>query len=392
MRSPKWQIGLAGLLMSATAMSAAFADEQAGLKQATDAIRRGNFSQAVQLLTTELEAQNRSVDERARTFYYRAKAYAGLKQPGRARADLNAAIWLGKLPASEAAEAGRLKTQLETSDDAAGEETVAVTPAPPKPPEPAKSEPLPKVTVAAPQPAPPTSFATTVAATPPPPPPRTEVSREKAAAPSWSQQSVSRAALPEPKPSPFIKTSPAFAAAAAQQRAEPPQASEVVTGSLPPARAVNPPSNPSPVAAHWETDVAANPSPPARSAPPVAAAQPTPPAAPMLAPQATKVTMAPAAPVMAPPPAAQATTQPAQSAQSAEAASSFGLSQDKSTPADTQDPSQASSVPLIGWMFEKSSSPYDKQIADADDFQRRYVEKIRRYNQERQAATSGVQQ
>jgi hypothetical protein len=41
-------------------------------------------------------------------------------------------------------------------------------------------------------------------------------------------------------------------------------------------------------------------------------------------------------------------------------------------------------------MFEKQSSPYDSQISRADDFQRRYIEKIRAYNQGARQRDSGA--
>ena len=47
-------------------------------------------------------------------------------------------------------------------------------------------------------------------------------------------------------------------------------------------------------------------------------------------------------------------------------------------------------MPLVGWLFEKQSSPYDSEIARADDFQRRYIEKIRAYNQGARQRDSGA--
>jgi len=56
-------------------------------------------------------------------------------------------------------------------------------------------------------------------------------------------------------------------------------------------------------------------------------------------------------------------------------------------PATSQD---GSSLPLVGWLFEKQSSPYEGEIARADDFQRRYIEKIRTYNQGARQRDSGA--
>jgi len=373
-------MGLASVVLSAAAHGAVLAAEQpAEFDKGLELLRRGQYAQAVQVLSAELKASDRPIEQRARTFYFRAKAYAALKEDALARADVNIAVWLKKLPAAEATDAARLKTQLDSASPVPVS-GLGITPVTSRPIEPVKTAPpATETTVQLRAP----SRVTTTAALPTPRP--APDAGQQRAAPAWSQASVERVPV-EAKPVPYIRPSPSFEAAATSQQPQRPavQTSTIVTGSLPPPKkeASAPVAPPAPTT-RWQTNVAGQPSttpPPPQMA---AAALPSPPrpvAPPRPAPTAYSATPAPspvtaAAPRTEPPPSA-ALALADQSKETIEPA-----------PAPSQD---GSSLPLVGWLFEKQSSPYDSEIARADDFQRRYTEKIRAYNQGARQRDSGA--
>ena len=81
------------------------------LQRGIDALKSGNATLAARLLTAELEAPGGTTEQRARTLYFRAKAYLASQQPGLAMSDAGAAIWLNKLSPLEAADAEAIKAQ-----------------------------------------------------------------------------------------------------------------------------------------------------------------------------------------------------------------------------------------------------------------------------------------
>lgn len=116
MLTRRWQMGLASVVLSVAAHGAVLSAEQpAEFAKGLELLRRGQYAQAVQVLSAELKASDRPIEQRARTFYFRAKAYAALKEDALARADVNIAVWLKKLPPAEATDAARLKTQLDAA-------------------------------------------------------------------------------------------------------------------------------------------------------------------------------------------------------------------------------------------------------------------------------------
>ena len=395
MLTRRWQMGLAGVVLSVAAHEAVHAAGQpAEFDKGLDLLRRGQYAQAVQVLSAELKASDRPIEQRARTFYFRAKAYAALKEDALARADINIAVWLKKLPPAEATDAARLKTQLDAASPVPSP-GVGITPVTSQPIEPVKTAP-PATQAAAPPHAP--SRVVTNAAPPPAPRPTQDAGQTRAA-PAWSQASVEREPV-EAKTVPYIRPSPAFEAAAASQQVQRPavQTSTIVTGSLPPPKETKSAAAPPAPAARWQTNVAGQPSttpqyrqpstPPSQMA---AAALPSPPrpvAPPRPAPTAyaaapatsgSSVVVAPSA--VAPPPRTEA---------SPSAALALADQPKESTEPAPTAPQDGSSLPLVGWLFQKQSSPYEGEIARADDFQRRYIEKIRAYNQGARQRDSGA--
>ena len=110
----RWlRVEIASLVLF-TGLSAAWA-ESPTLQQGVKALQAGNAREAAKLFTTDLEAPDRSPEERARAFYFRAKAYLAIKQPGLAIVDAGAALWLKKLSPKETADAERLKAEAQRS-------------------------------------------------------------------------------------------------------------------------------------------------------------------------------------------------------------------------------------------------------------------------------------
>lgn len=395
MLTRRWQMGLASVVLSVAAHGAVLSAEQpAEFAKGLELLRRGQYAQAVQVLSAELKASDRPIEQRARTFYFRAKAYAALKEDALARADLNIAVWLKKLPPAEATDAARLKTQLDAASPVPAP-GVGITPVTSQPIEPVKT--APPATQAAAQPRAPSRVTTTTTAPPAPRP--TQDAGQQRAAPAWSQASVEREPV-EAKPVPYIRPSPAFEAAATSQQPQRPavQTSTIVTGSLPPPKkeASAPVAPPAPTT-RWQTNVAGQPSttpqyrqpstPPSQMAAAALPSAPKPVATPRPAPTAYAAAPAASASPVATSSAAEAAlrTEPPPSAALALA------DQSKETIEPAPAPSQdGSSLPLVGWLFEKQSSPYDSEIARADDFQRRYIEKIRAYNQGARQRDSGA--
>jgi hypothetical protein len=394
MLTRRWQIGLASVVLSVAAHGAVLAAEQpAEFDKGLELLRRGQYAQAVQVLSAELKASDRPIEQRARTFYFRAKAYAALKEDALARADVNIAVWLKKLPPAEATDAARLKTQLDSASPmpAPG---LGITPVTSQPIEPVKT--APPATQAAAQPRA-TSRVTTTTTAPPPPRPTQDAGQPRAA-PAWSPASVAREPV-ETKPVAYIRPSPAFEAAAASQQPQRPavQTSTIATGSLPPPKETSSPAAPPTPATRWQTNVAGQPSttPPYRQPltpqPQMAAALPTAPrpvAPPRPAPAAYAAAPATSASSVVVAPSAVA-TRPRTEAQPSAALALADQPKESTEPAPTT-PQDGSSLPLVGWLFEKQSSPYDSEIARADDLQRRYIEKIRAYNQGARQRDSGV--
>ncbi len=395
MLTRRWQMSLGSVVLSVAAHGAVLAAGQpAEFDKGLEFLRRGQYAQAVQVLSAELKASDRPIEQRARTFYFRAKAYAALKEDALARADLNIAVWLKKLPPAEAIDAARLKTQLDSASPmpAPG---LGITPVTSQPIEPVKT--APPATEAAAPPRAPSRVVTTAAPLPAPRP--AQNTGQQQATTAWSQASVAREPV-ETKPVAYIRPSPAFEAAAASQQPQRPavQTSTIVTGSLPPPKkeTSSPVAPPAPTT-RWQTNVAGQPSTtPPYSQPPTppsqmaAAALPSAPrpVAPLRpAPAAYSATPAPSAsPVTAP-----SATAPAPRIETPQSAALAPADQSQEpmepAPATSQD---GLSLPLVGWMFEKHSSPYDSEIARADDFQRRYIEKIRAYNQGARQRDSGA--
>ena len=110
----RWlRVEIASLVLF-TGLSAAWA-ESPTLQQGVKALQAGNAREAAKLFTTDLEAPDRSPEERARAFYFRAKAYLAIKQPGLAAVDAGVALWLKKLSPKETADAERLKAEAQRS-------------------------------------------------------------------------------------------------------------------------------------------------------------------------------------------------------------------------------------------------------------------------------------
>ena len=385
MLTRRWQMSLASVVLSVAAHGAVLAAEQpAEFDKGLELLRRGQYAQAVQVLSAELKASDRPIEQRARTFYFRAKAYAALKEDALARADLNIAVWLKKLPPAEATDAARLKTQLDSASPmpAPG---VGITPVTSQPIEPVKT--APPATQAAAPPRAPSRVVTTAA--PPPAPRPTQDAGQTRSAPAWSQASVAREPV-EAKPVPYIRPSPAFEAAATSQQPQRPavQTSTIVTGSLPSARETRSPAAPPAPETRWQTNVASQPSTtpqyrqPSTPPPQMAAAALPSAQQPVATPRPAPAAYAAAPAASASPVATSSATTAVLRTEPPPSAALALADQSKETIEPAPAPSQdGSSLPLVGWLFEKQSSPYDSEIARADDFQRRYIEKIRAYNQ-----------
>jgi hypothetical protein len=115
MRICQWPlIEIAILVLFAGPISVAWA-EAPPLQKGIKALQAGKAREAAKLFTTDLEAPDRSPEERARAFYFRAKAYLAIKQPVLAIADAGLALWLKKLSPTETADAERLKAEAQKS-------------------------------------------------------------------------------------------------------------------------------------------------------------------------------------------------------------------------------------------------------------------------------------
>ena len=111
----RWlRVEIASLVLFTGPLSAAWA-ESPTLQQGVKALQAGNAREAAKLFTTDLAAPDRSPEERARAFYFRAKAYLAIKQPGLAAVDAGVALWLKKLSPKETADAERLKAEAQRS-------------------------------------------------------------------------------------------------------------------------------------------------------------------------------------------------------------------------------------------------------------------------------------
>lgn len=88
------------LLGAALALCAAPAQAQDGLKSGAASLNAGKYDAAVRQLSAAINSSNTSAGQAAKALYLRGVAYRKLGQPGRAVADLGAAIWLG-LPADD---------------------------------------------------------------------------------------------------------------------------------------------------------------------------------------------------------------------------------------------------------------------------------------------------
>ena len=359
-----WRIGLMRIVLCAVPMGFAIAGDMPAIDKGTDALRRGQPGQAVQHFTAELAAPDRPIEVRARAFYLRAKAYASLKQPVLARVDLEAALWLKKLSATDAADAERLKSQLGTANAvAAGGVTLApvtsealapVKMAPVKmeavtmaPPAPVRDDPDRDVPDRA------------VADREIPPPSSQPNARREIPVPAWSQATVAPAKTVEAAPAPVSSQAPGPVAAAvpvASPPAAPPatetgaRSGDIVTGALKPVQQ----SEPVP-----QSEIVTG------SLKPVQQGEPVP--------QSEIVTGSPK-PVQTP-----AIVAPQPSATRASVAATTEPKPDQAAPVSS--PNLVSGIPLLGALFEKEASPQDAEIASADDLQRRYFEKIRRHNE-----------
>jgi len=85
------------------------------LKKAIAVLEKGSASTAARHLTRLIESSDRSSEDLARAFLYRAKAYYRMKRPAEALADLQAAAWLDKLSSAEKSELQTLRARAETA-------------------------------------------------------------------------------------------------------------------------------------------------------------------------------------------------------------------------------------------------------------------------------------
>jgi len=92
-----------GLIGAALALLGALGPVQAqdaGLKSGAASLEAGKYDSAVRQLSATVNHENASPEQAAKALYLRGIAYRKLGEPGRAIADLGAALWLG-LPASD---------------------------------------------------------------------------------------------------------------------------------------------------------------------------------------------------------------------------------------------------------------------------------------------------
>jgi hypothetical protein len=317
------RVEIASLVLFAGPFSVAWAKAPT-LQQGVKALQAGNAREAAKLFTIDLAAPDRSPEERARAFYFRAKAYLAIKQPGLAITDAGVALWLKKLPPKEAADAERLKAEAQRSAEfdtglpavtpviingPPPDEAHAITPTSVEPSPPPPAEPAP------PKPAFPQQAAVGVRQPPP----------------KWSTAEINREELPPPSvvPEPPGKPSTAWITSAPIAAPPSPMPQQIETGSI--ARTVQ------------------------SSAPDASGA--TPPFKQTTESAQEQVVTSSTRPVA---------TQGAQPSTSA-ATKSFL-------------PGLAS----LGALFEPEPSPMLAEVDQANEFQRRYYEKIRQYNRDAQ--------
>ncbi len=385
-RRIEWAI-LAVLAVLAVPAGLAFAAEVSALDKGADALKRGRHAQAVELLNEEMKAQGRPIELRARAYYLRAKAYAALKQPALARADVTIALWLKKLSGAESAEAERLRSQLQpenaaptaaqsivpvSNEQAAPGKTTQTAPKPAAPAHdaplttagvaPVTSQPLEPVKVASPAPvsaAEARKVPRTTAVVVPPPSRGGENGTVADAVPAWTPgTSVARANPVEAAPG--ASSAPAAIAPSAASRPQRPawtSSGDIETGSLKSLVQPSAAESPAPTETRWQSNVAAAPAAASPRAPPPQAAEPP-------------RSVTPAAVMTQPPP------QPATPVAFAPADAATPEPQSASAPS-----AHASGLPLIGTLFEKVPSPYEADIAEADELQRRRFEKLRSHNE-----------
>lgn len=111
----------------ATTQAFADAGDLAKLEPGIRALEQGMPAQASQIFTSALQAKDVSPELRARAFFLRAKAYAALKQPALAVADIDIALWMKRLPSDIAADAMRLRTQVQKLNEGPGATLSAAT-------------------------------------------------------------------------------------------------------------------------------------------------------------------------------------------------------------------------------------------------------------------------
>jgi hypothetical protein len=294
------------------------------------ALQAGNARQAAKLFTTELEAPDISLEERARAFYLRAKAYYAIRQPALAIADIGAALWFKKLSPKDAADAERLKAEAQRSAavDIGLPDVTPVTSSPSPPAAaPASAPPPPPAQPAAQKPLAPEEAASS------PPPVRQPL-------PNWSTAAIKAEQLPPP---PVIPVEPA-------------KPISPWTTSAPVA------APPPPVPQRIETSSVARPD---QSSAPNAPTASAPPSQQIIMNAPEQVATATPQPPASPPPNTRA--QPSLST------TVTGLVPNLSS---------------LGSLFAPEPSPMLGEVDQANDLQRRHYEKIRQYNRDAQAANA----
>ena len=326
------RVEIATLALFAGPFSVAWAEAPV-LQQGIKALQAGNARQAAKLFTTELEAPDRSPEERARAFYLRAKAYYAIKQPALAIADVGAALWFKKLSPKEVADAERLKAEAQRSA--------------------AVDTGLPDVTPVTSNPSPPVAaLASTPAAVEPPAPPPAQPAAQKSSAP---QQAAVLLPPPVREPPPTWST----AAIKSEQLPPPPVVPEQPAKPISPWITSAPVATPPPEPQRIETSTVAQPVQSSGANAPNASAPP-PQQIIMKAPE--QVATAPPQPAAPPPPNTGA--QPSLSATVT---------------------SLVPNLSSLGSLFAPEPSPMLAEVDQANDLQRRYYERIRQYNRDAQA-------
>jgi hypothetical protein len=326
MRVRTWRwllIEVAILALFAGPISVACAEVPA-LQRGIKALRAGKALDAAKLFTTELEAPDRSPEQRARAFYFRAKAYLAIKQPVLAIADAGLALWLKKLSPTEAADAERLRAEAQRSAEFdAG---------------------LPAVTQVTTNTSPPTEAEATPVSSERPPP---------AAEPTPQKPPVAQQATPLPAAE-VHQPPPTWASATIKSEELTPPSMEAQSSAKPmtawitsASTAAPPPAMPQQI----ETGSVAR---TARSSAPDASGAMSPPQQTIANVQEQVVTSA---------------TQP--------------VAAQPSKSADTK--SFLPALANLGSLFEPEASPVLAEVDQANEFQRRYYEKIREYNRDIQA-------